>query len=64
MKVHIGAVYLNNSRNLVLLVLAKTNLSARCVVIWSNEAVTTAYRVGEVDSWSLELIELHWRRVN
>jgi len=62
--VDIGDVYTNTNGNLVLLVLARSKLVARCVVLWTNEAVMTAFRTGEVDSWRIALIEEHWKRVN
>lgn len=62
--VEVGSVYKNTSENMVLLVIARTPLSARCVVIWSNADVTTAYSPGDVDSWNVELIEKHWTLVS
>jgi len=64
MTVEVGAVYKNTTGNMVLLVIGRTLLSARCVIIWANAEVTTAYQPGEVDSWSLKLIEEHWTRVD
>jgi len=63
MTVEVGATYKNTSKNLVLLVVSVSSLSARCVVVWSNEDVTTAYRAGDMDSWDLKLIEEHWSRL-
>lgn len=63
MTVEVGAVYKNTNENMVLVVVAVTSLSARCVVVWSDEDVMTAYRPGEMDSWNLRLIEEHWTRL-
>jgi hypothetical protein len=63
MTVGIGDVYKVTSGNMVLLVLSRSSESALCAVIWANEDVTTAYRVGDTDRWSVSLIEEHWERV-
>ena len=60
----VGSVYKNTNESMMLLVVALYSLSARCVVVWINEDVTTAYRVGEMDNWNLELIEEHWTRLD
>lgn len=61
--IRVGDVFVNTHGTMVLLVISRSPLSARCVVIWASEEVTTAYRVGEVDSWSVSLISDHWKRV-
>lgn len=63
MTVEVGSTYKNTSKNLVLLVVSVSSLSARCVVVWSNEDVATAYRAGDMDNWNLKLIEEHWTRL-
>ncbi len=64
MTVGIGDVYRVTSGNMVMLVLSRSSESALCAVIWTNEDVTTAYRVGDTDRWSVSLIEEHWERVS
>lgn len=64
MTVEIGNVYLNTSKNLLLLIISRTVLSARCVVLWSNQDIETAYRSGDVDTWQVKLIEELWERVS
>jgi hypothetical protein len=59
-----GEVYNVTSGNMVLLVLSCSKDTAHCVVIWVNEDVTTAYRVGDTDRWSLKLVEKHWKLVS
>lgn len=62
--VEVGSVYKNTTGNMVLLVIGRSLLSARCVIIWTNADVMTAYCLGDVDSWDLKLIEEHWTRVD
>jgi hypothetical protein len=62
-KVEVGKVYKNTNETMVLLVVSTSTVSARCVVIWKNDELGNAYRVGEIDSWAKGLIEEHWKPV-
>lgn len=64
MTIDVGDVFKVTSGNMLLLVLSCSRDTAHCVVIWANEDVSTAYRVGDTDRWSLKLIEEHWTHVN
>jgi hypothetical protein len=64
MTVEVGAVYKSTSKNLLLIIVSRTALSARCAVLWSNQDVETAYRVGDMDTWGIKVIEESWERVS
>lgn len=64
MTVEVGAVYKNTSGTMILLVISHSSVSAQCVTIWVNEEFTTAYSLGDVDSWGIKLIEENWTRLN